>query len=215
MVASLYAGLLFAMSQALHARIFLRVGAHHLMGFPSLEISPARALGFALPLGLAAFVLTRVSALPRRRSDLPWVIASCFSVVLLSQVLGRSLIKFVFEFSGCLVLVGDSVLRRHFSFGSRITESVADVAHRELWDLLKLSVTIGLFYAGTLGLGFAVQFLRELYFSGDELMTQFQMHRYGVMFLAVFIGFTGFVVRRIVVELAAVRTVLKLSPTED
>jgi uncharacterized membrane protein len=73
------------------------------------------------------------------------------------------------------------------SYGSSIigplTSDRAPFFYNELWEILKVSVTVCIFYLGTVGVAFAVQFLKDQYFKDNPAMMQLQMFRYGVMFI--------------------------------
>lgn len=166
----------------------------------------------AVKLSALLFSLTYVAMAmirPTMMNQVGGFVLAGILTMLMSQILGRSLIKFGFEAALALVVLVSLVLR----YAYRGLPDVGDVErlkfiYTEQWEILKISVPIVLFYLGTVGVTFAVQFLREQYFKGNEAMIQLQMFRYGVLFIYSIFGVVFLIYAPLIRRILILRAIL-------
>lgn len=203
-----YCSLGFFLSQLFHFFIFYNQKSDTIMGFPHYNLPMRYALNASFLLLFVSFMILLLGY--NRFSDCPsiFIVLVIFPLIL-SQIFGRSLIKFGFEASFCLIVFLSLLLEKYY--GNTLIDSVEvekiKFLYTELWEILKISVTVCVFWLGTVGVTFAVQFLNR-YFEKSPSMTQYQMFRYGVMFVYSIFGTAIFFYYPLFSKIAYLRNIL-------
>lgn len=148
----------------LHISRFRLVGWSHISALPDYPIS--LCLSFWLSLLLIPLVVV-ISILLLKNPKL-WMVIACFVLSeAASQVLGRSLIKFVVDLGLWGTLVGNYIIDSFY--GSNVAEysrKSLSVLHSEMLVILRIMVTGSLFVVGTLGITVASNIISR-YFNGE------------------------------------------------
>lgn len=189
--AIIYCSIGFFLSQLLHSLIFYAQNSGTIIGFPHYNLPVLYAIRFSLVLFFLSLIILTLARVKISSSPAVFLFL-IIPLILISQIFGRSLIKFGFESAFCFIVFLSLLLKKHYGdiTVSSLNIEKAKFFYNELWETLKLSVTICIFWLGTVGVAFAVQFLNNVYFNYKEnpAMSQYQMFRYGIMFVYSVLG---------------------------
>jgi len=149
----------------LHLFRFWKVDWSHISALPDYRISIT--LSFWLGFLLIPILAATVAVLDRFR--VLWVFVLCFlTTEVVSQVLGRSLIKFVIDVGLWCTVAGNHIVRR--LYGKAVVDKTSPkalpVLHSESLGVLGSTATVCMFVIGTLGVTVASNFLSR-YFAGE------------------------------------------------
>ena len=200
MRAALYCAVGVFTSQVCHVLLWTPHGARAMDGMVGMVVPTPLAFWLSPVLAALTYICLRVVATPGL-----WSIRNALAVgvvLLLSQLAGTSVIKLFFEASYIgLVFAGALIDQMGARWREARGQPAADIAHREAWDVLKLTFTFSLFWTGTVGLGISTQLLKDLYFRESELVPG-EMVRYAMMLFYGVVGLVLCCLQPVIVEIS-------------
>lgn len=191
-IASLYFSFGLALSQFFHTLKFQMAMFPEIRGFPDYPVPPKIAFietPFLL-LGSSIVGLAILSPMKKRPFSV-FVYFLCFE--LLSQAIGRGLIKFGLDLFLAVILCGYFVIENRYRhlFDQHTVSNYFKLMHSELTTLFQTSISISIFFVSVLGISFATSFLTQYYKENSRLIQGF-MFWYGAMVIYIGIGFALF-----------------------
>ncbi len=180
----LYLAFGFSLSQFFHVLIFYEVKGETIIAFPQWELPLRYAFIFSLVVGILVFLILKIGG-QTVFEKFPLFPVIVIISLLISQIFGRSLIKFGFESVYWLIIFLSFLLEKRYNVSNWLSSGrdLLSFEYNELFGLFNLAVTFSLFWLGTAGIGFSTALKKEYFQPSGPAMMQYQMLRYGALFV--------------------------------
>ncbi len=189
----------------LHISRFYLVNWNVISAFPNWEIKIICSfyLSFILfPLSLIAIVLFNLS-------KKVWIFALCLLITeLISQLIGRSLIKLVLDIGIWAIIAGNYFIFHLYDISHNMSgnENTLKIMHSEILGILRTTVSICLFAIGTLGITVVSRLITQYF---DNELGQGTAWCYIIGLLYISFGMVYFIIIPLYTSMVKVRKRIK------
>lgn len=206
---SFYLAAGFSLSQLFHTLAFSQVKWATIVAFPQFALPLRYAFIFSLTIGVLVFLTLKIGG-RRIFEKLSLFLSVVIISLLISQIFGRSFIKFGFESLFWFIVFLSFHLDKNYSIEVLKTKDIdfLNFRYNELWGFLNLAVTISLLWLGAAVSIFGLGVFWERYFRAREpIIVEYQMLRCGILFVYSMLGIGWFIFQPLLSKLYFIKQV--------